>query len=213
MAYIKNLRYQIDKFILEIPELQILDQEFNLIVGPSGAGKTTLFNLITGLIENSNWIFNIGGVDIAKLSSGEKRIGVVFQGYGLFPHMTAAENIEIVMKSRNTYTPSGQAKLNRYKDILGLAACWSTKAKDLSGGEQQRVALLRAVLSDPRLLLLDEPFSALDQNRKAEARELLKTIVQEEKITTLMITHDPQDAEFFKSKNIVHLRDGHCVLK
>lgn len=205
MAFIKNLNYKIDRFNLEIPFLEIKDKEINLIMGPSGSGKTTLFNLITGYISYTNWSFEVDGVDISKLDIGERQLGVVFQSYELFPHLTAAENIEIVMQARNN--SKAQGDLENFKNLLNLKNCWDTKASHLSGGEKQRVSILRAILSKPRMLLLDEPFSALDENNKEEARSILKQVLSLSQITTLMISHDPNDLKIF-DKNVIRLEKG-----
>lgn len=210
MAYIKNLNYKIENFNLIIPELAIKDHDINLVIGPSGSGKTTLFNLMTGYLKHSGWEFNVAGIDLAKLSIEDKKLGVVFQSYELFPHLTAQENVELVMKSRNNFNPTGQKQLEEFKNILNLNSCWQTKADNLSGGEKQRVSLLRAVLSKPRMLLLDEPFSALDPHRKDEARNLLKKVLEITKITTLMISHDEADLKLF-GQNVIRLERGQVV--
>lgn len=202
MAYIKNLKYEIGKFILDIPTLEIKDNDVTVIMGPSGAGKTTLFNLITGFISFNDWQFEVAGVDLAKIEISERHLGIVFQNFELFPHLTAKENIELVMRSRKNLGPEAFSDLDKFKNILKLEACWNTKAQFLSGGEKQRVALLRAVMSKPRMLLLDEPFSALDEANKDEARKLLKTVLDELKVTTLLISHDLKDARYFGSNSI-----------
>lgn len=207
MAYIKNLKYEFDNFVLDIPSLEIKENEITVLMGPSGAGKTTLFNLITGFIAYVDWQFEIAGVDLAKKEISERELGVVFQSFELFPHLTAKENIELVMRSRKNESLHAFAELEKYKNILKLESCWNTKAQFLSGGEKQRVALLRAVMAKPRMLLLDEPFSALDEATKEEARKLVKSVLQELKITTLMISHDSRDAQYF-GPNLVLIDKG-----
>lgn len=207
MAYIKNLNYKIDNFSLTIADLEIQENTITVLMGPSGSGKTTLFNLITGFIPYKDWTFEIGGVDLAKLSIEEKQLGVVFQNHELFPHLTAQENVELVMKSRKNADALAMAQLQKYKTILQLDACWKTKAHVLSGGEKQRTSLLRALMSKPRLLLLDEPFSALDEQNKEEARKVVKSALEEAKITTLLISHDPKDAAIF-GPQLIQLAQG-----
>ena len=205
MAYIKNLKYTFDNFTLNIPSLEIKDKEVTVLMGPSGAGKTTLFNLITGFISYSDWQFEINGVDLAKKEISERNLGVVFQSFELFPHLTAKENVELVMRARKNQNDT--ANLEKFKTILKLESCWNTKAQVLSGGEKQRVSLLRAIMAKPQMLLLDEPFSALDEVNKEEARKLVKSVLNETKITTLMISHDLKDSLYF-GQNLVQLENG-----
>lgn len=210
MAYIKNLNFSVNSFNLSIPYLEIKEGAVNVLTGPSGAGKTTLFNLISGLIPHHDWIFNVDGVDLSKLSIEERRLGIVFQNHELFPHLTAKENVEIVMKSRNNNSPEAMVLLKEYVKILNLESCWHTKAQALSGGEKQRVSILRAIVSEPRILLLDEPFSALDIQTRDETRAMVKSILDKQKITTLLISHDPYDAEYF-GQLLIRLVNGQVV--
>ncbi|MES2802849.1 MAG: ATP-binding cassette domain-containing protein [Bdellovibrionota bacterium] len=207
MAYIKNLNYEFDNFILNIPSVEIKENEVTVLMGPSGAGKTTLFNLITGFISYQDWQFEINGVDLAKKEIAQRELGVVFQSFELFPHLTAKENIELVMRSRNNNSVQAFSELEKYKNILKLDNCWNTKAQVLSGGEKQRVALLRAVMAKPRMLLLDEPFSALDEATKEDARKLVKSVLQEIRVTTLLISHDAKDAQYF-GPNLILIDNG-----
>lgn len=209
MAYIKNLKYTFDNFTLNIPLLEIKENEVTVLMGPSGAGKTTLFNLITGFIPYKDWQFEINGVDLSKKEIADRNLGVVFQSFELFPHMTAKENVELVMKARNNQNDT--VNLEKFKRILKLESCWNTKAQVLSGGEKQRVSLLRAIMAKPQMLLLDEPFSALDENNKEEARKLVKSILAETKITTLMISHDSKDSHYFGS-HLVLIENGQIRL-
>lgn len=205
MAYIKNLKYTFDNFTLNIQSLEIKENEVTVLMGPSGAGKTTLFNLITGFISYSDWQFEINGVDLAKKEISERNLGVVFQSFELFPHLTAKENVELVMQARKNQNDT--VNLEKFKTILKLENCWNTKAQVLSGGEKQRVSLLRAIMAKPQMLLLDEPFSALDEANKEEARKLVKSVLNETKITTLMISHDLRDSEYY-GQNLVQLEKG-----
>lgn len=207
MAYIKNLNYKIDDFNLTISDLEIKEQTVTVLMGPSGSGKTTLFNLIMGFIPHKDWTFEIGGVDLAKLSIEDRELGVVFQTHELFPHMTAKENVEVVMQARNNNSPEALAQLDKFKTILQLQKCWDTKAHVLSGGEKQRVSLLRALMAKPRMLLLDEPFSALDEHNKEEARKVVKSALEAAKTTTLLISHDPKDALYF-GPQLIQLAQG-----
>jgi len=210
LIFLKNLAYERDSFKLEIPFLEFKYNSFNVIIGPSGAGKTTLFNLIIGLLHDERWSFMIDGEELVQKPIEKRQLGVVFQNYELFPHLSAQDNILIVMKSRNNYNAETVQLLEQYKLQLNLDKCWYTLAENLSGGEKQRVALLRAVMSQPKLLLLDEPFSALDENNRNESRQLIKKFVTDLKLTTLLITHDQKDVEIFGDK-VIRLLDGRLV--
>lgn len=210
MAYIKNLDYKIENFNLKIPYLEIKDNTVTVIMGPSGSGKTTLFNLMTGFIQHHDWTFEVSGMDLSQLSIEDRKLGVVFQAHELFPHLTAQENVELVMKSRQNVEIEAFENLQKYKSILGLDRCWNTKAHVLSGGEKQRVSLLRALMSKPRLLLLDEPFASLDEANKGEARKIVKSLLLEAKTTALLISHDPIDADYFGSE-LVLLAHGQII--
>jgi ABC-type sugar transport system ATPase subunit len=210
LVSIKNLNYSVDKFSLTIPDLIFKENQITLISGPSGSGKTTLFNLLIGTLTTPNWSFIVDGVELSQAKLSERKLGVVFQNYELFPHLTAEENITIVMQSRENLSPASLKQLQDFKIKLKLEHCWSTRAQNLSGGEKQRVALLRAVMSQPRLLLLDEPFAALDESNRHEAREIVQQVLNELKITTLLISHDEKDLQIFGA-NVVRLDHGRVV--
>jgi ABC-type nitrate/sulfonate/bicarbonate transport system ATPase subunit len=124
--------------------------------------------------------------------------------------LSAEENITLVMKSRNNWNQKSQDQLEYFKNKLKLETCWKTEARKLSGGEQQRVALLRAVLSQPKMILLDEPFSALDKDLKQEAYQLVKQVLHEAGLPALMITHNSEEAKYFTS-HIIEFKNGKIV--
>jgi sulfate transport system ATP-binding protein/putative spermidine/putrescine transport system ATP-binding protein len=197
-------------FELVIPELEIPDIGVTAIQGESGSGKTTLLNLLIGLhkCEGYEWIFK--GTDLAKLETSERRLGVVFQGYDLFPHLTAQQNIEIVLKARYPKKENQQIQMSKLTEAatqLKLDKCWSTKAEILSGGEKQRVALLRAVFSNPRMLILDEPFSALDADLRNESRLMLKNFIHKLEVPVLLVTHDAEDVSQL-AQHSLHMKNG-----
>ena len=199
MSHIKNLNlnFKNDGFRLVIDELEIPDQGVTAFWGPSGSGKTTLFKTLIGLYQPENWSWIYQGVSLDRLPLNERRLGVVFQNFELFPHMTAEENIRLVIRARylkNQY-PAVLAQCETFMQKLQLHSCWKTRADKLSGGEKQRVALLRALLSNARILLLDEPFSALDPELRKEARVLVRTVLETVAIPVYMITHDRDDVE------------------
>lgn len=212
MSYIKNLIIKLDHFELNIPELSLSETGVTAILGSSGSGKTTFLNTLVGLLQPLNWTWTFKGETLSALSISERNLGVVFQSYDLFPHLTSEENIKLIVNSRHRHSERAQAflLLEQYKVQLNLKSCWRTKADKLSGGEKQRVALLRALISQPRILLLDEPFSALDTGLRIEARQLVKKIIQQLDIPVYLITHDQEDVNFL-ADYVLHLKDGRII--
>ena len=216
MSIVKNLYKHypssgsFESFSLNIPELEIADQGITVLSGPSGSGKTSLFRILLGLepCDPYSWEFN--GVDLATLPSGDRRIGVVFQDSELFPHMTSEENIRFAAEARGgcPYFPNF---LEKWVDALGIGACLKRNVGLLSGGERQRVALARCLATEPRFLLLDEPFSALDEPLKIELRTLLKRAVASLNIPALLVTHDRGDIEDL-ADHVILLKNGRIVL-
>lgn len=208
MSWVRNLKHDYGDFTIDIPEWEILDQGVTALWGPSGAGKTSVFRLLLGLdkpLPTFSWKF--GDVDLAKLSTPERRLGVVFQTLELFPHMTARENIWFAVEARGLPQERAEAHLNSLAETLSLGSFLDRRVDVLSGGERQRVAIARALIGEPRLLFLDEPFSSLDADLRADARALVKRVIEREKIPTVLITHDPQDLEVLATK-ITKIRDG-----
>lgn len=197
MSLIKNLHFSWSDFALDIPALEISDTGITALQGPSGAGKTSFLNVLIGLDNPNGWQWLFKGEDLAKLKPAERRMGVVFQGYDLFPHLTAEENILLVLSARYEGAAKAHAleNLKKFKAQLGLEKCWGSFASVLSGGEKQRVALLRAVFSNPRMLLLDEPFAALDTELRSESRAIVRDLIQQLDIPVLLVTHDQLDVE------------------
>ena len=210
MWIIKNLKYKLGNFFLDIPYLDSKNAKVNVIMGASGSGKTTLLNVLMGIYQPADLSWVVDGVEMADLAINQRQLGVVFQSYDLFPHLTAEENIKLVMQARNNWSNFSQQEMQKYQDILNLKSCWQTRAENLSGGEKQRVALLRAIMSKPRMLLLDEPFSALDQNLKDESRDLVSRLIEALDIPTILITHDKYDLEAFKGR-LVRLESGKVI--
>lgn len=205
--FIKNLDFIIDGFQLKIDSLDLTNNKVNAIMGPSGSGKTTLFNVLIGIYKPKNWSWVIAGKEMTNLEIDQRQLGIVFQRPELFPHLTTEKNIQLVMQARKNENSESLQKLEKYKDILKLKKCWNTLAQNLSGGEAQRVSLLRAVMSNPLALLLDEPFSALDVELKSEVRKLTSLVIEELQIPTLLITHDILDANAMNA-NIVRIQNG-----
>ena len=211
MSIVENLIKTYDSFQLEIPRWEILDEGVTVLWGPSGAGKTSVFRLLLGLEETKtplSWKF--GDLDLARIPVGERRLGVMFQSYEMFPHMSGFENIEFAAQCRNLAPAVFHERYQRFLKKLKMESFIGRPASVLSGGEKQRVALARALISEPRILMLDEPFSALDENLKQESRELVKQLLREEKIPVLLITHDPRDVDALADKVSV-IRQGQII--
>lgn len=202
-----------DDFELNIKELLIPEKGVTAILGSSGSGKTTFLKTLIGLYQPHDWSWTFKGELLSGLDIGSRRLGVVFQSYDLFPHLTAEENINLVLKARNSEKAAralAQSKVEKYFSQLNLESCRHTRAQNLSGGEKQRVALLRALVSNPRLLLLDEPFSALDTDLRSEARLLVKEVLSQLDIPVYLVTHDKDDVETL-AENVIHLKNGKLI--
>ncbi len=211
MSRIKNLvlNFEDEGFSLRVDDLEIPDQGVTAFWGPSGSGKTTFFKTLIGLYQPENWSWKYKNIDLSKLSISDRHLGVVFQNHELFPHLTAEENILIVIRARYAKHDYDQAikQCEFYKQRLKLEACWKTTAEKISGGEKQRVSLMRALLSQPRILLLDEPFSALDPESRHEARSLLKAVLQDVEVPVYLITHDRDDVTEL-AQTVIELKQG-----
>lgn len=194
MSSVKKINIKYDEFHMIVDDLEIPDQGITLIQGPSGAGKTTFFRILMGL-EKTNFEWNFKGEDLAKLSPPDRKLGVVFQGAELFPHMTVKENILFHAQARKIPKEIYSKKLEEYIKIAGLENKLNQRVSALSGGEKQRVALLRALIGQPKILLLDEPFSALDPALKSNLKVFLKEIVKISAQPCLIISHDEKDAD------------------
>lgn len=193
MSQIENLNHQYDDFLISIPKWTLPDEGISSLQGASGSGKTSVIRLLLGLDPCPQLSWKFKDVDVAKLPVRDRKLGVVFQSLDLFPHMTAEENWLFGRESRKLDLSADLVKeIPRRLKIASLA---KQNVMTMSGGERQRVALARALLLEPRFLFLDEPFSALDVEMRSEARQLVREVIHEMKIPTLMITHDPEDVK------------------
>ena len=187
--------------VLDQASLEAADGEFLALLGPSGAGKTSLLRVIAGLDRPDGGGVSLNGADFLALSPAGRRVGMVFQHYALFAHMTVAGNVAFGLQARSRGPKStriGRREIERrVADLLALtriSALAERYPAQLSGGERQRVALARALAVEPRLLLLDEPFGALDAKVRANLRDELRRIHDAAGVTTILVTHDQAEA-------------------
>lgn len=172
----------------------IYDNEFFTLLGPSGCGKTTLLRMIAGFEEITSGDILLFGEDIGALPPDQRPVNTVFQQYALFPHMTVAENVAFGLKMLKRPKAEIEQQTNRMLGLVKLQDYAQRKPSQLSGGQQQRVALARAMAPGPKVLLLDEPLSALDLKLRQEMRVELKQLQQETGITFVFVTHDQEEA-------------------
>ena len=175
-------------------DLQVRPGELVALLGPSGCGKTTALRALSGLEQIDEGRILIDGEDVAALPTNKRDLGMVFQSYSLFPHMTVLENVEFGLRMRKVAAADRRARAAEALELVGLGDRSGRFAHQLSGGQQQRVALARALVTRPRVLLLDEPLSALDAKVRVGLREQIRRIQTELGITTLFVTHDQEEA-------------------
>ena len=175
-------------------DLSIAEGEMIALVGPSGCGKTTALRMIAGLIEPDSGQVLIGGADLTRAAVHTRNLGLVFQSYALFPHMTVFENVAFGLRRRGVREPDLGRRVGAALELVRLGALAGRYPKQLSGGQQQRVALARALVIRPTLLLLDEPLSNLDAKLREEMRAEIRDIQQSLGITTVFVTHDQTEA-------------------
>ena len=174
--------------------LKIAPSEFTTLLGPSGCGKTTLLNLVAGFLEADGGEIFIEGARVTGTPAHRRKIGMVFQNYALFPHMSVAGNIAYGLKTRGLPKAEIARRVDEALVLVKLNGFADRKPRHLSGGQQQRVALARALVIRPKVLLLDEPFSALDKNLRGAMQVELKQIQRNVGVTTIFVTHDQGEA-------------------
>ncbi|MFI0350902.1 ABC transporter ATP-binding protein [Actinomadura sp. 9N407] len=179
---------------LDALDLEIADGEFFALLGPSGCGKTTLLRTIAGLEVATSGSVQIGDADVTRLPPGRRDVGMVFQDYALFPHMTVTDNIAYPLRIKKKGKAERHAAAADVASALGLDGLLERRPNELSGGQQQRVALARAMAARPQVFLLDEPLSNLDARLRLEARTFLKRLQKELGVTTVFVTHDQAEA-------------------
>ena len=184
--------------VLDGVSLDVRAGELLALLGPSGSGKTTLLGIVAGLVRPDAGRLVLGGEDITGLPAGRRRFGMVFQSYALFPHMSVAENVAFGLRVMPRRTRPArverEARVARLLDMVGLAGLAARYPAQLSGGQQQRVAMARALAIEPRMLLLDEPFSALDAQVRASLRGELRALQRRVGVAAILVTHDQSEA-------------------
>ncbi len=196
-------------------QLDVPAGDFVALMGPSGSGKSTLLNLIAGIDQPSSGRIEIGGVDIATLSEGQladwraRNVGFIFQFYNLMPVLTALENVELPLLLTGLSARQRRAHAEAALEMVKLADRMDHYPNELSGGQQQRVAIARALVSDPTLIVADEPTGDLDRTTGGEVLDLLDELNRKLGKTIVMVTHDPKAAA--RARRMVHLEKGLLV--
>jgi sulfate transport system ATP-binding protein len=180
--------------VLRDVSLTLPDRQLVALLGPSGSGKTTLLSIIAGLLEPDRGRVMLGGRELRQLPARERGIGFVFQNYALFEHMSVAENIGFGLQVRRVDKEKARRRVNELLSLVQLEGLGARLPRELSGGQRQRVALARALAPEPSLLLLDEPFGALDARVRTELRTWLRRLHHELPITSVFVTHDRDEA-------------------
>jgi putative ABC transport system ATP-binding protein len=208
-------RDQEDVVVLDGIDLDIEEGAFEALMGPSGSGKTTLLNLIAGIDRPTAGTIKVASTDVGKQSDGAladwraRHVGFIFQFYNLLPVLTAAENVEIPLLLTKLSRSERQKRVKTALRVVGLEERMKHYPRQLSGGQEQRVAIARAFVSDPTLLIADEPTGDLDRKSGDEILELLATLNQKFNKTIVMVTHDPHAAE--KASIVRRLEKGVLV--
>jgi iron(III) transport system ATP-binding protein len=183
-----------DTEVLRDVNLTVEPGEFFALLGPSGSGKSTLLRLIAGFSAAQRGTLRIDGRDVSRVPPWRRNVGMVFQNYALWPHMTVWGNVAFGLEERKVDRPTIAAKVAAVLELVGLSAYARRRPSQLSGGQQQRVALARTIVIEPQVLLLDEPLSNLDKKLRVQMRQELKSLQRTLGITTLFVTHDQEEA-------------------
>jgi iron(III) transport system ATP-binding protein len=188
-----NLSYGATHVLKDI-NLTVEPGEFFAFLGPSGCGKTTLLRLIAGFNVSQSGMVRVGGADVSTLPPWKRDVGMVFQSYALWPHMSVAKNVAFGLEERRLPRDEIAARVDQALDLVSLKHLKDRKPSQLSGGQQQRVALARTIAVRPKVLLLDEPLSNLDAKMRVQVRRELRELQQTLGITTIFVTHDQEEA-------------------
>ncbi len=199
-----------ERTVLDKISLDVEQSELVVVMGPSGCGKSTLLRAIAGLEPIDRGSILLNGRDATTLPPHQRNIGFVFQDLALFPHLGVGENIAYGLRRRGMKVPERRARVAELLDLVGLGDSTLRNVQTLSGGEQQRVAVARALAPSPSLLLLDEPLSALDADRKLGIADEIIRVIRTTGTAALYVTHDEDEAERVGSR-VLHLEDGRLV--
>ena len=196
----------VNDFTFEIPDGKLIG-----LLGPSGCGKSTTLNLLSGLLKPTSGKIFFGDDEVTNLPAEKRGVGVVFQNYALYPHLTVEQNIVFPLENLKGKEKLGREEMRRKAleaaKLVQIDELMDRKPSELSGGQQQRVAIARALVKMPRVLLLDEPLSNLDARLRLQTREEIRRIQHETKITTIFVTHDQEEAMSI-SDLIIVMKDG-----
>jgi len=185
--------------------------EFTSLLGPSGSGKTTLLRIIGGFVSPDEGRIRFGGEDVTDVPLWQRKVGMVFQSYALFPHMNVFDNVIFGLNRQGIKGEAARREAKRALEMVHLTGFEQRKPKQLSGGQQQRVALARAIVTKPRVLLLDEPLSALDRRLRQDMQIELRRIQRESGLTTIFVTHDQEEA--LTLSDTVAILDGGRIIQ
>lgn len=211
MIHIEKLKkvYNNGYEALKSIDLQINEGELICLLGPSGCGKTTILNLLAGLLDPTSGDIRFDNESVIDKHPKDRNIGLVFQNYALYPHMSVLENVMFPLTVGNKKKPKNEAMeiAKKYMKITSIEELADKKPSEMSGGQQQRVAITRALVQNPKILLLDEPLSNLDARLRLRIREEIRKLVKEIGITTIFVTHDQEEALSI-SDRIVLMNEG-----
>ena len=212
LLIVNNLTKRFDERSLALDDISftVKEGEFLSILGPSGCGKTTIMRILIGLTEPTAGRIYMDGTDITEFDSADRNMGIVFQNYALFENMTVLENVEYALKIRKDRKATARAEAMEMINRMELSEHAGKKPGELSGGQQQRVAIARTLVLNPKVILFDEPMSALDVATRLQLRKELKKIQREYGTTMIYVTHDQEEA-FSLSDRIMVLSEAHIV--
>lgn len=196
------------KDVLKTISFTVHEGEFLSVLGPSGCGKTTLLRILIGLEQQTKGQILMDGEDISHLKPSERNMGIIFQNYALFPNMTVLENVEYALKLRSDKKAESRKIALQTLEAIGMSDQIKKRPSQLSGGQQQRVAIARTLALNPKIILLDEPISALDVSMREVMKKELKDIQKRFNSTMIFITHEQEEA-FYLSDRIMVMRGKH----
>jgi spermidine/putrescine ABC transporter ATP-binding subunit len=206
----ESLEKSFGSFALQPLDLAIQPGEFFSLLGPSGCGKTTVLRLLGGFEQPTGGRIMLGDRDITRLQPHKRNIHTVFQRYALFPHLSVFENVAFSLRLKGLAKTEIQSRVDEIMNLTEIGALADRRIHQLSGGQSQRVALARALVDQPAVLLLDEPFSALDPSLRVRVREEMRTICKKVGATFILVTHDQEEA-LQLSDRLAVMKDGRCL--